>query len=455
LVIKGNNKIKTRKRRWLMAKSYLKVLFIIMISTLLISCGGKQVKTAEPLIKPYELNVNKYEPKVTNFMVILDASSSMSNRYLGFSKFEMAKDFLNAMNQTLPDLKFNGALRAFGHSSSGSKKSPTPFYEPTEYSSAGFDTALKAVKQTGGISPLAKTMNTASNDLKSTQGQIAVIIVSDGVDMHNSPAVTAEKMKSQFGGRLCIYTVLVGDSYEGGKLMERIAQKTTCGFSVRADGFKTSNDMADFVKKIFLTELMDSDGDGVYDNLDRCPDTPKGVKVDAQGCPIDSDGDGVYDYLDKCPNSPAGVKVDTNGCPLDSDGDGVADNLDQCPNTPLGATVDTRGCWTFAAEVLFDINSSKVKSEAYPMLTEAVIIMKKNPDLKVEVDGYADSTGAAAYNMTLSEKRAKAVKKYFVDQGIDPDRLTTKGFGITKPAASNKTKEGRAKNRRVELTPVK
>jgi len=73
-----------------------------------------------------------------------------------------------------------------------------------------------------------------------SKGQIAVIIVSDGVDMHNSPAVTAEKMKSQFGDRLCIYTVLVGDSYEGGKLMEKIAQKTTCGFSVRADGFKTS-----------------------------------------------------------------------------------------------------------------------------------------------------------------------------------------------------------------------
>jgi OOP family OmpA-OmpF porin len=105
--------------------------------------------------------------------------------------------------------------------------------------------------------------------------------------------------------------------------------------------------------------------------------------------------------------------------------------------------------------VLFDINSAKVKSEAYPMLQEAVLIMKKNPDLKVEVDGHADSTGAAAYNMTLSEKRAEAVKKHFVDQGIDPDRLTTKGFGITKPAASNKTKEGRAKNRRVELTPVK
>jgi OOP family OmpA-OmpF porin len=139
---------------------------------------------------------------------------------------------------------------------------------------------------------------------------------------------------------------------------------------------------------------------------------------------------------------------------MDTDKDGVPDNLDQCPNTPLGATVDDRGCWTYAAKVLFDLNSAEVKSEAYPMLNESVLILKKNPNLKVEIDGHADSTGAAAYNMTLSEKRAEAIKAYFVSRGIDPNRLTTKGFGITKPAASNKTKEGRAKNRRVELTPV-
>jgi OOP family OmpA-OmpF porin len=140
--------------------------------------------------------------------------------------------------------------------------------------------------------------------------------------------------------------------------------------------------------------------------------------------------------------------------PMDSDKDGVPDNLDQCPNTPLGATVDARGCWTYAAKVLFDINSAEVKSEAYPMLTEAVQILKQNPNLKVEIDGHADITGAPEYNMILSEKRAQAVKDFFVTRGIDAERLTTKGFGITRPAASNKTKEGRSKNRRVELTPV-
>jgi len=89
---------------------------------------------------------------------------------------------------------------------------------------------------------------------------------------------------------------------------------------------------------------LDGDGDGVYDYLDNCPDTPKGVAVDSHGCPVDSDGDGVPDNLDKCANTPAGVKVDSNGCPLDADGDGVPDYLDKCANTPSGVTVDKDGC---------------------------------------------------------------------------------------------------------------
>jgi OOP family OmpA-OmpF porin len=92
------------------------------------------------------------------------------------------------------------------------------------------------------------------------------------------------------------------------------------------------------------TKPADSDGDGVPDNLDKCPNTPAGAKVDANGCPLDSDGDGVADYLDKCPNTPAGAKVDAMGCPLDSDGDGVADYMDKCPNTPTGVKVNADGC---------------------------------------------------------------------------------------------------------------
>jgi outer membrane protein OmpA-like peptidoglycan-associated protein len=88
----------------------------------------------------------------------------------------------------------------------------------------------------------------------------------------------------------------------------------------------------------------DADKDGVFDGIDKCPDTPAGATVDATGCPKDSDGDGVLDGLDKCPDTPAGATVDATGCPKDSDGDGVLDGLDKCPDTPAGAKVDKDGC---------------------------------------------------------------------------------------------------------------
>ena len=88
----------------------------------------------------------------------------------------------------------------------------------------------------------------------------------------------------------------------------------------------------------------DTDGDGVRDRLDKCPDTPKGAKVDVKGCPLDGDGDGVFDGLDKCPDTPKGWPVDATGCPKDTDGDGVPDGADKCPDTPKGAKVDATGC---------------------------------------------------------------------------------------------------------------
>jgi len=414
-----------------MAKHYFKVLLILIISILFISCGGQKIIKTAPSFEPYNFEASQYVPKVDNFLVILDNSSSMADKYGQKEKTTIAKEFLTAMNQTLPELNYNGALRTFGHAGYSPNGSTILVYGVTPYSTSGFGSALDGVKGPGGDSslPLAKAIAAAGEDLKSAQGPVAIVIVSDGLDMDQAPVKAAEALKGQFGDRLCIDTVQIGDDPAGKAILEQIAKVSGCGYSTTAGQLASSANMAGFVEGLFLSK-------------------PAPVAV------VDSDGDGVPDNKDKCPNTPKGVNVDAFGCPLDADRDGVADYLDQCPNTPMGATVDARGCWTYAAKVVFDINSAKVKSEAYPMLQQSVLIMKKNPDLKVEIDGHTDSTGAPAYNMTLSEKRAEAVKKYFVDQGIDPGRLSTKGFGITKPAASNKTKEGRAKNRRVELTPV-
>lgn len=199
---------------------------------------------------------------------------------------------------------------------------------------------------------------------------------------------------------------------------------------------------------------MDSDGDGVMDDIDQCPNTPKGFPVDAKGCPLDSDGDGVVDALDKCPGTPHGVTVDKDGCPADSDGDGVLDYQDKCPGTPTGAYVNQTGCWVLE-NLHFDTNKAVIKSVDFQNLDNVLTVLTKNPNLNVEVQGHTDSVGSRKHNMILSEKRANAVKAYLIGKKISPKRISTKGYGFDRPATENTTVQGRAMNRRVQLDPVK
>lgn len=200
---------------------------------------------------------------------------------------------------------------------------------------------------------------------------------------------------------------------------------------------------------------LDSDGDGVKDSRDQCPGTPAGVSVDANGCPLDSDGDGVTDDKDECPGTPAGATVDENGCELDSDGDGVVDRLDECPNSAPGAQVDIRGCEIKEEIKLqgvnFESNSDRLLPGATRVLDEAVATLKKNPTIKFEVAGHTDSDGAAEYNEGLSARRATTVRDYLAANGIAEDRMTVRGYGESQPIADNATSAGKAENRRVVL----
>ncbi len=210
---------------------------------------------------------------------------------------------------------------------------------------------------------------------------------------------------------------------------------------------------------------VDTDRDGVFDGLDKCPGTPKGATVDATGCPKDSDGDGVFDGLDKCPNTPKGVKVDANGCrvDVDSDGDGVVDRLDKCPKTPKGVKVDATGCPVAAKlfeekkaslvleGVNFETNSAVLTAGSTQVLNRVAASLKAWPDVRVEVAGHTDSDGRAAYNKTLSEKRAAAVRAFLVAAGVSGSRLEANGYGEEMPVADNSTAAGKATNRRVVL----
>ncbi len=212
----------------------------------------------------------------------------------------------------------------------------------------------------------------------------------------------------------------------------------------------------------------DPDGDGVCDGLDQCADTPKGATVDAQGCPKDSDGDGVYDGLDQCPDTPQGATVDAQGCPQDRDGDGVYDGLDQCPDTSPGLKVDPQGCPIEVLEketelldtgmirlqdVNFETAQAALRAESYPVLDVVGTVLKKWPELKLEIGGHTDARGGAAANQQLSEARAQAVRDYLTQKypELKPAQFTVKGYGESQPLVPNTSELNRAKNRRVEF----
>jgi len=167
----------------------------------------------------------------------------------------------------------------------------------------------------------------------------------------------------------------------------------------------------------------------------------------------DSDGDGVADKLDKCPNTEAGIKVDGSGCPLDVDGDGIPDSKDACPTVKGIARLN--GCPEFeggsAVPIQFEFNSSVLRTSAYSVLDGVASSLKANSSAVVQLDGHASAEGTEEYNMTLSRDRANSVKTYLVNAGVSSSRVSVTAYGESRPVASNATEAGRVQNRRVEI----
>ncbi|AXY78168.1 OmpA family protein [Paraflavitalea soli] len=202
----------------------------------------------------------------------------------------------------------------------------------------------------------------------------------------------------------------------------------------------------------------DTDGDGIPDKDDKCPDQ-RGLER-YQGCPIpDTDGDGINDEEDKCPKEKGVARY--QGCPVpDRDKDGVNDEEDKCPDLPGVAA--NNGCPEVSAEVkkridvaarniFFATGSAKLLAKSNKSLDEVAKLMNEDANLKLDVEGHTDNTGKPATNQALSEKRAKAVYDYLNKKGVNADRLRSAGYGQDKPVADNKTAKGRTANRRVEL----
>ena len=249
----------------------------------------------------------------------------------------------------------------------------------------------------------------------------------------------------------------------GSKKTETTYQATSTPAPVDTDGDGIYDDVDKCPTQFGIAKyngcpIPDSDGDGINDELDKCPNQAGIAKYD--GCPIpDSDGDGINDEEDKCPTQ-AGPK-ERNGCPAtDKDNDGIIDEEDKCPD--IAGVAANNGCPEVPANVSktigiaaqnisFTGTSTKLTTKSNAALDQIVTIMNENPGLKVRVEAHTDNAGNDAANLKLSEDRAAAVKAYLVSKGIGEDRITSEGFGETMPIADNTTAAGRAKNRRIEI----
>jgi OmpA-OmpF porin, OOP family len=210
---------------------------------------------------------------------------------------------------------------------------------------------------------------------------------------------------------------------------------------------------------------VDTDGDGVADVNDKCPNIAG--PASNNGCPlVDTDGDGVADMNDKCPNIAGSPS--NNGCPLDSDGDGVADANDRCPNeagsasnggcpvttsTTTSTSSEVTNVMTEAMEgVQFETSSSQLKTVSYAILNKVASIMLNNPNLNLSISGHTDNVGNEANNQRLSTARAITCMKFLQNKGVAARRMTAQGYGSQQPIDDNSTKQGRDRNRRVEFT---
>lgn len=226
-----------------------------------------------------------------------------------------------------------------------------------------------------------------------------------------------------------------------------------------SDGIPDKDDKCPDIKGLAsLNGCPDNDGDGITDNEDKCPTQFGRAKY--QGCPIpDTDNDGTNDEQDNCPTV-AGI-ARYQGCPIpDSDGDGINDEEDKCPNQ--AGISENKGCPPViedlkkkdnlaSKQIFFATGSTKLQNSSLKVLNEVIKIIKVNPDIQINLEGFADNVGSEEMNQTLSYDRSTTVKNYFVSKGIEESRIKTEGHGELQPIADNKNATGRQLNRRVDI----
>jgi OmpA-OmpF porin, OOP family len=333
-----------------------KAICFIAIGALMMGCAAVQAPSTLPPFQPQQFPEGQYQKKADNFIILLDASASMADKHNGKVKLDIARGVVNGMNQTIPDLGFTAGFRSFGQGKCLPGNTSSLIFGMAKHCKKSMGKALERVTCAGGNTPMEVGIDASAKDFSAVSGKIALIIVSDGIVIDNMPVMAAENIKKQYGERICIYTVLVGNHPGGKATMKKIADVGTCGFTVNADEISSSQGMADFVRKVFLKKA------------------PRKVEP---------------------PPPPAAAPAPAK--PRDSDNDGIYDDMDKCPGTPRSARVDRNGCWILPT-VLFDTAKWNIDSFYNLQLDEVSAVLKRNPALRMEIQGHTDSRGSVKYN---------------------------------------------------------
>jgi len=330
---------------------------------------------------------------VSHVFVIVDSSSSVAE------DFALQKAIVQSFAGAMPDGSYEIASVAFG----GYKRQSQPL---ARFNRASVERTAADLELLNEGTPLNRVITELTPQTEGKFGRALIVVFSDGLptdpigrDLDQGLVIgAAQQLAESWNGDLCVHTVQTGDDPAGAAFMKKLSGATGCGSSRALSSIQNVAALQNFEREIFF-----------------------------------------------------GRQAVVAAAPGDADGDGVPDDRDQCPGTPNGVTPDGRGCWIVPG-LTFAFDRTEIRPKYEGELSELTRVLSQNPGIRVRLDGYTDSIGDPGYNQALSERRAKSVRDYLVGKGIDGSRVTTKGFGESNPAYPNDTDEGRALNRRTEIT---
>jgi outer membrane protein OmpA-like peptidoglycan-associated protein len=360
--------------------------------------------------KPVDLNPQiksgQLVQKTDNVIVLFDKSSSMGESYgkpmvNEASRLTHGKNTTKNMITAMPEIKLNAGLRTLWYEKSAL------IYGMKPLSKVEYIKAVNSIENVNHRTPLGKAITAAGNDLKSAQGNSAIIIVSDFSDLPGivdiKQAVVMDaitQVNADYGDKLCVYAIQVGSVAGGKELSEEIVQNVIGGYTVNADRLANPSAMAAFVEKV-----ISGDCSRYQQKFARPKETAVIVAAEPKA---------EEKVVAAVPEPKAEAKV-----------------IAAVPVAP----VEEKVIVLVFEDIHFDFDKSKLKPEAQTILTRSIQMLKDNPTAKIRIAGYASASGTEEYNQKLSERRAYAVQEYLINEGIIArDRLSTIGYGETNPA---------------------